>query len=95
MGNSWFVKPEDLLSSEPSSDLETAVYHQKKIVNRSQTMIYTYQVSRLCHMKISIALCSNLTVSVFGNLMMKMSVYTHFWLCEPDIECMNLSVFSP
>lgn len=30
LGNSSLVKPEDLISSEPPSDLETAVYHQKK-----------------------------------------------------------------
>jgi len=39
LGNSLLVKPEDLISSEPSSDLETAVYHQKRNVSRSQTMI--------------------------------------------------------
>jgi len=53
LGISSLVKPEDLISSEPSSDLKTAVYHQKRTVNRSQTMIYTYQVS------------SNVIVSIF------------------------------
>lgn len=41
LGISSLVKPEDLVSSEPSSDLVTAVMSSKKVCHRSQTtMVY-------------------------------------------------------